>query len=225
VANDKTLDKLLKNEYEVVSRYERENYILEPLFEETEFIRNDGIRNLTRALLLNVESFWDAPSAFSEDMNPPDEYRQGGAVLHTKRVFRLAYIMADSYELTEHQKDLVYSAALLHDITRAVPDENGNMTYDPLYPYTVDALMRILRKKDELHASENDSSTLEVDDTDCAIILRIIRCHRGPASPIPETRPVKENVLEMIVHLADRLATNLHLVIDGDEINYDRWRY
>jgi hypothetical protein len=43
----------------------------------------------------------------------------------------------------------------------------------------------------------------------------------GPWSPVPETVPV--TYLDMIVHLADNMASKLHYIVDGDNVLKERW--
>jgi len=52
-------------------------------------------------------------------------------------------------------------------------------------------------------------------------ILRLVRCHLGPWSPIPETYPI--TYMDYIVHVADNIASKLHTYIDDSGLINDKW--
>jgi hypothetical protein len=75
---------------------------------------------------------------------------------------------------------------------------------------------------DKKFSSETDSSTLYLSEDIIQSILRLVRCHLGPWSPVPETYPI--TYLDFIVHIADNVASKLHsVIIDSDLIN-PKWR-
>lgn len=76
--------------------------------------------------------------------------------------------------------------------------------------------------QDKKYTSESSSTTLFLDETTVESILRLIRCHLGPWSPVPETMPSTH--AEMIVHLADNIASKLHVIVDGEAIIEHRWK-
>ena len=219
---DKMLDNILKKDDIYVSQFEKENFILEPLLDEIESIKDDPIRQFVRSLLLNAKEFWEIPSAFSEDQHPPDEYCTGGAVMHTKRMVRVVELLSDSYGLDELDIDILKAAALIHDITKGVIlDKESIPSFDHFYPYTLDHYVRQVQKLDEAYAAENQSSTVFLLDSVVKKILRLVRCHLGPWSPIPETIPFEE--MEMMLHVAEQISKNIHIIVDGDDIMESRW--
>jgi hypothetical protein len=40
---------------------------------------------------------------------------------------------------------------------------------------------------------------------------------------VPETNPI--TYLDMIVHLADNIASKVHYVVDGDDVIKERWMF
>lgn len=215
------LDKLLDEDV-LFKKNEKENKILSSLLEEINLIKTTNIKSFVRSVLLKAKDFWEMPASMSVDENPIDEHGIGGNVLHTQRVIRLAQHICDSYMLDTQERDLVYAACLLHDVTKAKKDENANYIYDDLHAYTVDAFVEWCIEEDKKYASESSSTCLYVDKPTIEIILRLIRCHMGPWSPIPETYPTSN--AEMVVHLADNIASNLHNIVDGKAIMEHRWK-
>lgn len=200
-----------------------ENDVLTPLLDEIDLISSEEIKSFVRSVLLKVSAFWDIPSSFSGKHHPPDEHNAGGCVLHTKRVVRIVRILADSYSLTESERNVVIAAALLHDITKGIAsDSDGSFQYDPMHPYTVNKFVMNCIQYDKSYSNDNHSSTLFIEEEDLQTILRLIRCHLGPWSPVPETIPI--TYMDYILHIADNVASNIHDIIDGSELINPKWK-
>lgn len=217
---DDLIDGLLAEE-NALDAYFKEDDILEPLLEDLEMIEDDGIRLFTRAMLLRVpDAWWTLPPGLPDEDYPPDVYASpGGNVTNIRRMLRVIHQLIVSYQLSSIEMDYLISAVLLHNVTKIIEKENTH-TYDTMHPYTTDMFTIRQRKKDR-DKGEHASSTLQIDDDDMLVILRLIRCQLGPWSAIPETIPA--STLEWIMHTATLVASNLHHIIDGEEINEWRW--
>lgn len=216
------LDDLLDEEQ--FSSNEEEDKVLAPILEEINYIQNPNIKSFVRSVMLQSKSFWNIPSSFSGKYHPLDEHNAGGNVLHTKRVVRASKVISDSYTLSQSERDLVYAACLLHDVTKGVSHSSDeSFVYDPLHPYTVGMFIKKCQENDRKYASESGSSTLFIDEETIQSITRLVRCHLGPWSPVPETVPV--TYLDVIVHLSDNLASKVHYIIDGDNVIEERWKH
>lgn len=216
------LDEILSYK-KVSSVLKDEDQILQPLIEEIEMIKNEDVKSFVRSVLLRAGSFWKIPSSFSGKYHPLDEHNEGGNVLHTKRVVRAAKVLGDSYSLSDEDRDIVYAACLLHDVTKGIKlDGEDSFHYDPMHPYTVGRLVKKCQDDDKQYATESQSSTLYLSEDAVQSILRLVRCHLGPWSPVPETAPI--TYLDMIVHMADNIASKLHYLIDGENVKEERWR-
>jgi len=223
VKNNKNniLDDILEQSV-VTSMMGEEDNVLAPLLKEINMIKSEPIKSFVRSVLLRAESFWKIPSSFSGKYHPIDEHNEGGNVLHTKRVVRTAKILCESHSLPSEEVDIVLAACLLHDITKGKLDESGSFSYDPMHPYTVGKFVKVCQEDDKKYASDLTSSTLFLSEEDVQTILRLVRCHLGPWSPVPETIPI--TYLDQIVHLADNVASKLHIIVDGDDVQDYRWR-
>lgn len=224
MAKESILDDILNKEKDSIS-IEEEAFILKPLIEEIDMIVDEGIRSFVRSILIRSTSFWTIPSSFSGKYHPSDEHNVGGNVLHTKRVVRASKVISDSYSLTTEERDLVYAACLLHDITKGIQskDDDKSFVYDPMHPYTVGRFVEKCQEHDKKYAGESQSSTLFTSEDTIQSILRLVRCHLGPWSPVPETIPI--TYLDVIVHISDNIASKLHYLVDGNEIIEDRWKF
>ncbi len=216
------LDEILSENNSVIPKKD-EDKILQPILEEINYIFDESIKSFVRAILLRASSFWSIPSSFSGKYHPADEHNYGGNVLHTKRVVRAAKIMCQSYSLSKEDTDIVFAACILHDVTKGIKLEGeDSFHYDPMHPYTVARLVQKCQEDDKNYASESQSSTLFISEDIVQSILRLVRCHLGPWSPVPETIPI--TYMDMIVHLADNVASKVHYIVDGENINLDRWK-
>jgi len=216
------LDKLLDEDV-FLKENKEEDKILLPILNEINLISSVHIRNFVRSVLLKCEGFWVIPSSFSKKYHPIDEHGEGGNVLHTQRAVRAGKVLCESYGLGVEDSDLVYAALLLHDITKGIKrDGVSSYVYDSFHPYTAQKFIQWCIEEDKKYSSESSSATLYVDDVVIEDIIRLIRCHLGPWSPIPETIPTTH--LEMIVHLADNISSKLHTIIDGETVIERRWK-
>jgi len=216
------LDEILKEDKK--SFFETENDVLSQLLDEINLITDDSIVSFVRSVLLKAQIFWDIPSSFSDKYHPGDEHGVGGNVLHTKRVVRVATILADSYCLSDDERNIILAACLLHDITKGIADVNDDSCfhYDPMHPYTVATFVQNCQLYDKEHGNDSQSTSLFVSEESIQSILRLIRCHLGPWSPVPETYPI--TYLDYIVHIADSVASKIHTVIEDSELINEKWR-
>lgn len=208
--SDDDLWSKLKKEDEILTK---ENEKLEPLLSEINLIKDDAIRSFTRALMLNVDEFWVGPSSPSGKYHPPDEHGFMGDVLHTRRVVAITALLAEAQDRNQFETDMLISAALLHDITKLVRWEPDKLSSDKLHPITVDRLLVQVRDEEETKHNQG-STTKDLDSDTTSRIMRLVRCHLGKWSPIPELIPITP--FEMTVHWADYIAANLHNIIDFD---------
>lgn len=216
------LDEILSDKSKATFKNE-EDIMLAPILKEIEYIFDENIKSFVRSILLRSKSFWLIPSSFSGKYHPIDEHNEGGNVLHTQRVVRAAKLMCESYSLAKEDTDIVLAACLLHDVTKGIMiDGEDSFHYDPMHPYTVGKLVKICQEDDIKYASESQSSTIFLSEDIVQSILRLVRCHLGPWSPVPETMPI--TYMDMIVHMADNIASKVHFIIDGDIVVEKRWK-
>jgi len=216
------LDDILISEKEH-SSLSSENEILDSILNEINLINDESIKSFVRSILIKADSFWKIPSSFSGKYHPADEHGEGGNVLHTKRVVRIANLLCESYNLSLEEKDIVISACLIHDVCKGVKNMDSNkFEYDPMHPYTVGKFISNCQKTDKQFSSESESSTLYLSEDIVQSILRLVRCHLGPWSPVPETYPI--TYLDYIVHIADNIASKIHSIIEDSDLINPIWR-
>lgn len=199
--------------------FKLEDEVLLPLLEEINLIDNDGIRSFVRSILLKADSFWIIPSSHDGISHPSDEFTEGGNVLHTQRVTRVASVLCSSYSLSREEQDVILAACLIHDVTKGIKhDGNDFYSFDIMHPYTVGSFVIEAQRHDKEFGSDACSSSLFIDEDNLQTIMRLVRCHLGPWSPVPETYPI--TYMDYIVHTADAIACNLqNFIFDSQLLN------
>ena len=90
-----------------------------------------------------------------------------------------------------------------------------------MHPYTVNKFVVECQHYDKEYGKDTFSTSLFISEDAMQTILRLVRCHLGPWSPIPETYPI--TYMDYIVHIADNVASNLHTYINDSELVNDKW--
>jgi len=87
--------------------------------EELERIYDRKVKEFTRLCITQAPDyiFEDAPSSSSGKYHPLDELGQDGTIIHTKKVFTMAYEMVKAMDC-ENSRDLVLSACIIHDLRK-----------------------------------------------------------------------------------------------------------
>ena len=88
--------------------------MLNKLLVEVHRINDDDIRAFTLKVVTTApENSWKMPS--SRDHHMKDECGEWGNLIHTLRVIKVCDTLADILNLPQPQKDILKSAAILHD--------------------------------------------------------------------------------------------------------------
>lgn len=226
MAKKSILDEIIVQDKSEAANLEDE--ILNQLIDEINLIKDESIRSFVRSVLIKSDLFWSTPSSIMAGDNPPDEYildedaRSSGNAIHTKRTTRIANELCKSYNVTEEEKDCVIAACLLHAVTKFFLDSSDNLMYNDMYPYSVGPYVVSCIEKDKESGNDAYSTTLFMTEESVQTILRLIRCHLGPWSPVPETMPI--TYLDYIVHISHRLASKIYDIIQDSELINEKWR-
>ena len=148
-------------------------------------ISTPSIRDFT------IEMMKVAPPSYrtaraSRHRHPPDEREPGGNVLHTTRVVRLVLMMADACRMNRTTRDVLMSAAILHDICRYGLEDESEFSVKG-HP----GLVRELAKKNSISCRCSER------------IFSIVEKHMGRWGPYPYTANMVE---DDILHIADMIS-------------------
>jgi HD superfamily phosphohydrolase YqeK len=82
-------------------------------------IYNDSIRSWTMGMMSHApQAFWDRPSSSTGKYHKDDENGEYGQVIHTLRVIAIAEHLVRMADLSDIERDVLISAASLHDICK-----------------------------------------------------------------------------------------------------------
>jgi hypothetical protein len=108
--------------------------------EELLLINDQRIREFTAQVLCKApDYFWEVPSSSSGRYHPPDDLGKQGLLRHVKRVVWTAYDLLDGLDILGLDRDVVISAAIIHDCVKNGDPDTGHTV--PEHPLLVKPLM------------------------------------------------------------------------------------
>ena len=165
---------------------------------ELNLIVNPTIKEFTEECLRAAPDyvFEDCPSSSSGKYHPIEELGSDGTILHTKKVFALAYELSRGLDC-EDFRDEICAAALLHDMAKQGINKSGT---------TVKEHPQIMAKL--VHSVYNQ---LFAEKLDRSVFYRIyygVYFHYGPWSSGDIKKPMSEyKPWELCVYLADYVCS------------------
>ena len=86
---------------------------------ELELIFNKKIREFTRLCIISAPDyiFIDCPASSTGKYHPLDELGSDGNIIHTKKVFTVAYELCRGLNC-ENNRDVILAACLIHDLVK-----------------------------------------------------------------------------------------------------------
>lgn len=187
---------------------------------ELNFIYDDIIRKSV-IMLLNLlpDYFYSMPGSLSKFPHPDFAMGEGGLVRHTKAAVRIALeLFRDSafntFEFSNHEKDLIIMALLLHDGFKQGVEARGYALFDhPLIAakFVVD-----------------NSNIIPMDNFDSLRVSCMIASHMG-AWNVDKTGkivlPIPKKIDEIFVHQCDYLSSrkfiDIHFIDNEIVPSYD----
>jgi len=165
--------------------------VLDNLMGEISLIANPTIKEwVCQCLFHSPPEFWIKPSAYHEGHHPKDELGKWGNLKHVKRVVKIAVMLAEIENLSTHNKDLLISACLIHDIGK----------------YGTDGSSEKIQRNHPTLVRQMAKDTLDGQDKNA--ILTIAESHMGRwYNPRPET------LLQWMCHYADYIASRDTIII------------
>jgi len=173
--------------------------------DELELISKPEIREFVEACIEASPDyvFENCPSSSSGKYHPIDELSSDGTILHTKRVFALAYELSRGLDC-EHHRDEICAAALLHDMAKQGLSTSG---------HTVKNHPQIMAKL--VADVYNEKFKNKLDRESALRIYYGIQHHYGPWSGPDIKKPLSEYTQEeLCVYVADYVASKKFIHID-----------
>lgn len=179
-----------------MKRFETElNYIVDP-----------EIRKAGEMCVLHIpEYFYEIPASSTGKYHPEYALGEGGLYRHTKAAVRIAKDLLDleQYGFTQYEKDCAILALILHD-SRKSGDDHGMFT------------------KFEHPLLASNAVRKDLPPAIAETVCSLIESHMGQWNTSNRSSyvlPKPVTALQMVVHLADYLASRKYLLLKFDENN------
>ena len=174
--------------------------------DEIELIANPVIRDFVKECMARVPDyvFEDCPSSSSGKYHPIEELGSDGTLLHTKKVFSLAYELSRALDC-ETYRDEICAAALLHDLLKQGKVKSGHTVKE--HPQLMaDFVAEVYKEKFK-------------DKLDRESALKIyygIFYHYGPWTRRDVKKPMSEfKPEELAVYISDYISSKRFVHIDS----------
>jgi hypothetical protein len=104
-----------------------ENYKSQKFASELALIFDESIREFTRLCIVSAPDYFflDCPASTTGKYHPIDELSADGTVIHTKKVFTLAYELCVGLEC-QSNRDEILAACLIHDLRKQGLERSGH---------------------------------------------------------------------------------------------------
>jgi len=178
---------------------------LELFKEELNLVSNKGIKDFIKECINQSPdyAFWDCPSSSSGLYHPLDELAGDGTVLHTKKMFAVAYELSRAFSC-EYHRDEICTAALLHDLAKQGLEKSGHTLRE--HPQIMAKLVADIY---------NDKFKDSLNKTSANIIYWAIFHHYGPWTDKSVCKPLKDYTPEeLCVYTADYIVSKRFIAVD-----------
>lgn len=185
----------------------------EIFYDEINYIKDESLRkSLGKLIELLPDYFFKEPAASTGKYHPKYAQGEGGLLRHTKAAVRIGYeLLQDlsiSKKYTDHEKDLMLIALLLHDgFKKGLVEERYTRFDHPLIAAKI-----ILDNASEVGLSKEDAT----------FISDAIKTHMGDYTVDYSGNEVLEKPhtkYQKFVHMCDYLASRKCLILPFDEHN------
>lgn len=161
--------------------------------EELNKIKDVEIKALTERCLKGAPPhFWYKPASSTGKYHSQDENEEGGLIIHTKRVCKVADILIETWPVPI-KADVIRSACILHDICKYGDGYSASKYTLSNHPKLGGGFVKSL-------AGDKFDGT-KAEDISNAIISHMGKWGSGPFNNSPEN---------LIVHLSDIVATVMY---------------
>ena len=173
--------------------------------EELNLIVRKDVRDFVEAILEAAPDyvFWDCPSSSSGKYHPIDELEGSGNVLHTRKVFAVAYELSRGLDCEEN-RDLVLAAVLVHDLAKQGLKKSNHTVRD--HPQLAAKLIADVY---------NNGFKDKLDRRAANIIYWAVFYHYGPWTEKSVRKPLTEYSPEQLcVYISDYIASKRFIKVD-----------
>lgn len=187
--------------------------IEEQFTKELEYIKDPKLKESLLMIIETLPEYWfHVPAASTGKYHPEYASGDGGLLRHSKAAMRIGYELLSNPSIgdkyTDHEKDLMLMALLVHDgLKLGNPEEKYTRFDHPI-------LMANFIKK--------NYEDLELSEEDAEFLGDVIKTHMGPWTEDYNGNEVLEppkTKYQSFVHMCDYLASRKCLLVPFDKDN------
>jgi len=163
---------------------------------ELELILDDSVREFTKLCIHQAPDYFftDCPASSTGRYHPLDELSWDGTMIHTRKVFTLAYELCRGLGCEEN-RDEILSACIIHDLLKQGMTRSGHTTKD--HPALAAALVERVQRETPMLSEESYE-----------IIRNSVGFHYGLWSQAPWSKKLEDYTPEeLCVYLSDYVAS------------------
>ena len=180
-----------------------------PFEQDINKIVKSDIQSFVKKVLYSFpEYFWTQPASSTGKYHPSCTIREGGLLVHTKRVIWFGEQLIRAHRLERRlDADLLMAAFILHD------GQKGGKGYGNYDDYTNHPIL----VRDRYIGSEYNIKGENPEESET--IFEIVKHHMGPWTPPSVKKPMSAySELELIMYHADYLAAQKDLATPVDNV-------
>jgi len=173
--------------------------------DELDLIGRKDIKDFVKACMVAAPDyvFEDCPSSSTGKYHPIEELGADGTIIHTKKVFAVAYEFSRALDC-EYHRDEIIAAALLHDMAKQGIERRGHTVRE--HPQIMAKLVADVYNKEFKDKLSKTSANL---------IYWAIFYHYGPWTIDTSSKSLKEYTPEeLAVYMADYIVSKRFVHID-----------
>lgn len=171
--------------------------------DELKLILNDSVREFTKLCLLKAPDYFftNCPASTTGKYHPLDELSWDGTLIHTKKVFTVAYELCKALDC-EESRDEILSACIIHDLLKQGKNRTGHTVKN--HPDLAATLVDKIQKDSQM-----------LSERSYAIIKGGVGFHYGVWSTKSWSKKLSEYTPEeMCVYISDYVASKRFLTVD-----------
>jgi len=170
---------------------------------ELNLIYNDNLREFTRLCIVMAPDYFftDCPASSTGKYHPISELGWDGTIIHTKKVFTVAYELCVGFEC-DGSRDEILSACLIHDLRKQGIEKTGWTTKN--HPDLAAQLVE-----------EVFTDTQIISEESYNVIRNCVGFHYGPWSSGKWKKPLSSYTKEeLCVYTSDYVASKRAIEVD-----------
>lgn len=177
---------------------------------ELDVIYNSNVREFTKLCLAAAPDYFfeDCPASTTGKFHPLNEISHDGTIIHTKKVFNLAYTLSRGMGV-EHNRDYILAGCIIHDLVKK--GWKGSFYTQKNHPQLAAELVQRVQEETQL-----------LDDKGYKIIYNSVFYHYGPWTTKAVAKSMDKYTLEeLCLYLSDYTASKRFLDVQYKDIIHE----